>query len=621
MVNRQSSICTRRLRETAVSATPAAAHSPALPFLAYNPAGMVRLRNIPASWLITPLVLLFFWLAVNSLVGDSPTMDEQNHLARGLAFLRTGDPRLSLEHPPLVNALSALPAALLLDVKLPLDDPSWTELSPPDVYWYVFAEQMMWHSGNNVTLMIFLARLPIVFLLLGLALTGYHFARLMWGRTAAPVVFALLLFDPNLLAHGRYTTTDMGGTVFIFLATFALWKWSMVNDQLSMVNGRSPVNNWRLTINHWLFASLAMGLAFGSKLLALLFVPIWGLLALLPLYPGWEGRELIGAARRLGRFIAAGLLSIGVVWLVFGLEWREFRFQAEVLQGLNQFSGPMPTLWAGLEQIALLTGQGRYEAFMAGRFSADGFAGYFPFAFAVKTPLLVLFLFVLAMVWLLSNGRTRRRALFLTIPILAYFLFSSQSALNIGYRHLLPVLPFVYLLIGGLWAGVAGGEWRVAGRWVAGVTAVILLLHIATTLAIHPHYLSYFNREVGGPANGYRLLLDSNVDWGQDLLRLQQWMADNDVPQVKLGWFGTADPNYYGLNYEPLPGFPRQPFYGLWTHPPFNQTAPEPGVYAISANSLWEMPLPEGQKYVYAWFRDREPDGRVGYSILIYDLR
>ncbi len=549
-------------------------------------------------WLLIPLVWLFFWLALNSMVMDSPTMDEQNHLARGVAFVRTGDPRLSLEHPPLVNALSGLLPALLLALNIPFDHPSWAEMAPPDVYWYLFAEQFMWHWGNDVSLMLFLARLPIVFLTLGLALVGYRFARVFWGDAAAPVVFVLLLFDPNLLAHGRYATTDLGGATFIFLATFALWKWSRANG-------------------HWLLTGFAMGLAFGSKLLALLFVPIWGLLALLPLYgDGWRG-----AGRRFGRFVAAGLLSVGVVWLIFGLEWRAFRFQGEWLRGLNGFSGPMPTFWAGLEQILRLTGSGRYEAFMAGRFSAEGFAWYFPYAFAVKTPLLVLFLWVLALIWLLANGRYRARAFFLTIPILLYFLASSQSALNIGYRHLLPVLPFVYLLVGGLWTAVGSRLAAYGSRLAFAATAVILLLHISTAVAIHPHYLSYFNREVGGPANGYRLLLDSNVDWGQDLLRLRQWMAENEVAQVKLGWFGTADPDYYGLNYSPLPGFPRHPFYGLWTQPPFDPANPPPGIYAISATALWEMPLPEGQKHVYAWFRAREPDDHVGYSILVYEVR
>jgi hypothetical protein len=69
--------------------------------------------------LVVPVTLLFFFLALSSMRGDSPTMDEQNHLARGLAFLRTGDPRLSLEHPPLVNSLSAVPLLALPEIRLP----------------------------------------------------------------------------------------------------------------------------------------------------------------------------------------------------------------------------------------------------------------------------------------------------------------------------------------------------------------------------------------------------------------------------------------------------------------------------------------------------------------------
>ena len=76
-------------------------------------------------WPVVAAVLLFFFLALDSAVGDSPTMDEQNHIARGLAFLRTGDPRLSLEHPPLINGLSALPLLTMPELRLPTDHPSW----------------------------------------------------------------------------------------------------------------------------------------------------------------------------------------------------------------------------------------------------------------------------------------------------------------------------------------------------------------------------------------------------------------------------------------------------------------------------------------------------------------
>ncbi|MBE2199814.1 MAG: phospholipid carrier-dependent glycosyltransferase [Anaerolinea sp.] len=599
-------------------------------------------------------IWLFFWLALDSMVDDSPTMDEQNHLARGVAFVRTADPRLSLEHPPLTNALSGLPVALLLpELRLPTDHPSW-ERQPPDVYWYNFAEQFLWHYNADVTRMIFLGRLPIVFLTLGLALVGYRLAGALWGRPSAPVAFVLLLFDPNVLAHGRYITTDLGGTTFVLLATWLLWRMWITDYRLPITDHRSPFTDHRLP--KILLAGLGMGLAFGSKLSALAFVPIWGALALLPLYGAGERRSDRRAARAAGRrllhFLLAGIISVGVVWALFGFEWRAFHFQSEWLAGLNGVNGPMPTFWAGVEQIALLTGDGRYDAFLLGQFSSTGFPLYFPIAFAMKTPLLTLALLVVALTLLLipmpqkpytvlqrrapetasyrspasGNGRTRRRALFLAIPAALYLLLSTQSSLNIGYRHLLPLLPFVYVLISGL--ARRSAEYRLpftAYRLPLTVRhlpfTLLLLAHIGTAVLIHPHYLSFFNRAAGGPENGWRLLIDSNIDWGQDLLRLQQWMADNDVDSVKLGWFGTADPSYYGLIHEPLPGMPLPPYWSLWSQSPFNEDDPEPGIYAISVSSLWEIPRPVGQKYVYHWFRAREPNDRVGYSILIYDVR
>jgi hypothetical protein len=97
-------------------------------------------------------------------------------------------------------------------------------------------------------------------------------------------------------------------------------------------------------------------------------------------------------------------------------------------------------------------------------------------------------------------------------------------------------------------------------------------------------------------------------------------MADEKVESVRLAWFGTADPRYYGLAYEPLPGVGRDEFFRRWWDMPFNREHPEPGVYAISVSNLRELPLRVEEKTVFAWFRAREPDDRVGYSILIYEV-
>ena len=108
----------------------------------------LRINSHTRLWLAVVAVLLYFALAVGSLVGDSPTMDEQNHIARGLAFLRTGDPRLSLEHPPLINSLSALPLLTMPDLRLPTDHPSWERREG----WYEFADLFMWQYNHDVTL-------------------------------------------------------------------------------------------------------------------------------------------------------------------------------------------------------------------------------------------------------------------------------------------------------------------------------------------------------------------------------------------------------------------------------------------------------------------------------------
>lgn len=566
--------------------------------LAYNARAMAKRLQ---QWWYVPLIWLFFFLALSSLVEDSPTMDEQNHVGRGVAFVHTADPRLSLEHPPLTNALSALPLLTMPDLRLPFDHPSW-QRQPPDRYWYDFADQLFWRNGNDVTQMIFLARLPVLFLTLGLALAGYHLARLLWQRPSAPFAFTLLLFDPNVLAHGRLSTTDLGGTLFVLLATLLLWRlWQ---------------RGWSL--GRWLAAAVGMGLAFGSKLSTLGFVPIWAVVAVLPLFTvnGWRI-----AGRRLLHFLTAGLASIAVVWAIFGFEWRALRFQSDLLAGLNAFAGPMPTFWAGIEQILLLSGQGRGAAYLLGNFSSDGFVAYFPAAFLVKTPLPTLLALLVAAIVLPAQRHTRRRALFLLLPALLYFAFAMQSSLNIGYRHLLPTLPFVYVLISGLWQASRftrhGSRITVhASRLALGIAVFGLLV---STLAIHPYYLSYFNAAAGGPENGPRLLLDSNLDWGQDLLRLRDWMVQNQVDSVRLGWFGTADPAYYNIDNQPLPGLPRAEYLSQWSAPPFNTADPEPGIYAISASSLWELPLPGSG--VYAWFRQREPDARVGYSIWIYEVK
>ena len=185
------------------------------------------------------------------------------------------------------------------------------------------------------------------------------------------------------------------------------------------------------------------------------------------------------------------------------------------------------------------------------------------------------------------------------------------SPFNIGYRHVLPILPLLFIFVGQL----ARIEWRPIQKraWVAGIAVIWLLVG---SLQTAPHYLTFFNELVGGPDRGYRVLLDSNLNWGQELIELRDYLVRENIASVKLSYLGTADPSAYGINYEPLPSFP----YHQWRadHIPEMLLNPTNGVYAISASNLQGLNLKSRE--LYAWFRERKPDAIVGHSIFVYKI-
>ncbi len=528
------------------------------------------------------LLMLAFGLALTSAVTKSPTMDEQNHIARGAAYLDTGDPRLSIEHPPLVNMLSALPAHLLLDLRLPLDTIWWESAE-----WYHFADLFLWETNLNAEQIVFLARLPVIgmgLVLIALVFrwAGAHFGP--WGGLLAATFCAL---DPNILAHERLSTTDLGGTLFAFLAAYALWG-----------AARNP------SMRRVLWAGLTMGLAFAAKLSMLLFGPILALTVLLDGLPGGPGR-----ARRLwgrvGLMALVGLLGLLVVWAAYG-------FQMGTLEGFR-FPVPAAPYVQGVRAVLGFASGGR-PGYLLGRVSTEGWWYYFPVAFVVKTPPATLAGLLIATV--VALRRPARDDLFVLVPPLALFLVFSAARLNLGYRHLLPVLPFLAVHIGRLAPGVgwiANPTWRRLAKPPYLSVALVVALAFST-FSIYPHFLAYFNFVGGGPQNGWHILLDSNVDWGQDLRGLRDWMERENVERVRLSWFGSARPEAYGINYDLLPGVPHGFFRS--GDPPFDPEQPAPGIYAISVTNLVGVVFPDPD--LYAWFRERPPDDRIGYSIFIY---
>jgi len=137
------------------------------------------------------------------------------------------------------------------------------------------------------------------------------------------------------------------------------------------------------------------------------------------------------------------------------------------------------------------------------------------------------------------------------------------------------------------------------------------------TLSNFPDHLAYFNELAGGPSRGYKVLTDSNLDWGQDLIGLRKYMVREGIKTVNLSYFGIVDPKAYGIEYETLPGYPRY----IWRRSdvPSFLLNPAPGVYAISATNLEGTAFE--QHNLYGRFREFKPAAVIGHTIFIYKIQ
>ena len=559
-------------------------------------------------WHILLAAFLLVLFAAQTALGssaNSAAFDEEYHLAAGYAYLRTGDPRLSTEHPPLVNVWNALPLTFL-NPTLPIDIPAWKNAVPDD-----FGDAFLWQANyDQAVRIVLLGRLPIIALGVLLGAVVFRFTRDLFGPNAALLALALYAFDPNLIANSRLSTTDLGLAATMTIAMWRLWAWL------------NKPSRWNLV-----WVGLAAGAAMTTKFTGLMLAPMFVLAALI--YPthhrhsersqeSLSGRtatfgfaqgvrfHVLPKLRRLLYLILAGLIALLVIWAVYGFEVR---------QGL-----PAATYWHGLAKIYTEYSQG-YPTFLMGQVSRTGWWYYFPVTFALKTPLPTLILFVTGIAVSAKKRAWRPTSVALVPPALA-MAAAMFSPLAIGYRHILPVLPFVIILA----ANAANLQFpslnfRLPSHLVALSPYHLIIAMFAwqalSAALIFPHHLSYFNELAGGPANAHNLLVDSNLDWGQDLPALKTWMNENRVERVNLSYFGTALPQVYGVRCWPLPGFLH--FVIGPEMDSFNPYTPEPGWYAISATSL-RLGLVYREQDLFAYFRDKTPAAHAGYSILIYKV-
>lgn len=591
------------------------------------------------------LLAIFLLACLAADRADAPTYDETTHLAAGYLHLARGDYHFQVNHPPVAKMLAAMPL-LWRGIDAP-PAPRWDAELTNRFEHRRWAWRLLYGTpGQDAQRLVSAGRIPIMVAGLGLLTLVWAWTRRLHGGVAAAGALALAAVDPNLVAHAHLVTADVPVTAFMAGTMYALWR---------------ALARWR-----WgpiVLAGVLLGLGIATKYTAFLLVPIVALVAVgraLDLAPWpvapWPARAL---RRRSSRLLAALSLIVIVMGLAGLTLWAAYRFRAAAapdgpveltararaawfpavgswpVEGVTWAArrGLIPDAWGhGLLYLWSDRRLVPQRAFLAGDLSEHGWWYYFPAALALKVPLGTWALAALGAGAATVAALRRRRGsvpaagpgpveggvaaarrwglVCLATGPIAVLGAGALSSLDIGLRQVLPVYPALLVTAG---AGV-GWSVTVARSRVARVAVGLLLLWVgASSWRVAPFYLAYFNEAAGGPAGGARWLVDSNLDWGQALRLLPAWLAARGITEINLCYFGTADPDAYGLDYVRLPGGTS---YSQAPAPPRR-----PGHVAISATHLAGVHFSPALR---AWYRDLLGRARlvgvVGYAIYVFEI-
>lgn len=550
------------------------------------------------------VVSLTLLVAAFSASTDSITTDEVPHITAGYSYLTSQRMLLNLEHPPLAKILSAIPLTALH-----LNPPSLEESAkkvrseglPSWMLQWEWGFPLLFSQNFGPKVTVFLARIPMVFLLVLTAWFVYLLGKEIFGHKAGLVALLLFSFSPNFLAQGRLVTTDVGATLGFVSTLYFLYRYLMKGQKRRDL----------------IWTGIFLGIANLLKFSCLLLYPIIGILAFLvfvkssKLWPAFKEALKVSAPV----FILGFLVTISGYYLIFpkdviGVNARldslllsdYYRDVEEVVPIADSVGGrPILNYFVGIRSVATRVSPGS-APFVLGRISNSAWPYFFPLSFLLKEPVPTVLGSILAL-WFVLNAFLKRRnrilILMLVVPALIYSLSAVLSKFNLGIRHMLPAFPFLYILIGGaavflcsryrraIWLGVPLTLWLVAG-----------------TLFSFPNYLAYFN-EIQ-PLMGmekYEIFVDSNLEWGQNLIRLSNFVEKNGIKRIKVSaWFGDAPTKAY--IFQPLDwgnGFDGSVEW-----------------YAVGVSGFQFTKGQKGDPFLF--LRDKDPVEIVGDGILVYRI-
>jgi dolichyl-phosphate-mannose-protein mannosyltransferase len=577
------------------------------------------------------LMLLHAGILLDSARKNFVTVDEAGHIVAGISHWETGTFCMYRVNPPLPRMLAVLPVLAA--------EPDTHSIQPADAPGVRSEWPAAWNfaadNADRYVQLVFLARLAGI----GWSLVGawvvYCWARELFGDLSGYLALALWCVEPNILAWAGVLTADLPATVAGLAATYAFWQYLC-----------------RPSWPRALLAGFSLGVALLTKFTLLVLFGVWPALWLcFLLWPPGSSPSPLHLSRQVGQILSISLVALLIVNLGYGFDGTcqrlgDYQFISQAFTGEieerpsgqeishwgNRFRGlmlgslPVPGPAEYLQGIdaQMRDFERQPPSYLAGVWQRGGWWYYYLYALAVKVPVGVLVLVAFSLPMFVIRRARWREELVLWTPVVAVLgLVSSQMGFNHHMRYVLPIFPFVLIGISKL------APLCQARRFAAALLAVLLLWTAASSLRIHPHYLSYFNEIGGGPDNGHAHLVDSNIDWGQDLLFLKAWLeAHPEARPLKLAYYNFVDPCVIGIEFA-LPPFgppgrcPEDADKG-------QAHGPQPGYFAVSVNYVRGSSLlptwdgrgklvaipPEG----YGYFRRFRPIAKAGYSIFIYHI-
>ena len=588
-------------------------------------------KNYVIHILVACIVIAHGVLSYASGFNDSPTVDELQHIPAGYINVVKQDFRFNMEKPPIFKQLSALPLTLL-DLNFPTSTELWQ--GGPSKSLEV-GNAFFFQSGNDAQTMIRYARFPMVLLSMLLCFYIYLWTAQLTNRYVGLLAAFLYAVSPNFLAHATLANTDVPAALGVFLVLFA---------------GRNFLVS-RSTRSAVLFGlACGLGMLFKQSVLLVILI-VCGFYV-------YQEVKMTKAQRAWSKnFFRNGILSAAVGFalmyvsflfasfsypsqdaathvLSFTQDWRIPN--SELLSRLSQNVITRPVVLFGIGLVReIIHSESVDTTFLLGDFYRGGNVWYFPTLYLLKTPIYFHILTLVAAVGVAFGFKKLRAHLFskqrgIDIVIISstIFLYGSialNARLNLGIRHVLPIVPLIIILVScGVWAC-----WKLATRMVLkgllffGISLMVVSA-VFVSLSEFPAYLSFYNVLSGGTEKGYTVAIDSNFDWGQDYVRLGQWVKDNNVSKLYVDCqpFSDASLQYYlGSSYVRFRGSA-----AWWNNIDTLSTIselPSGSLVAICASSLksalYATDGVDGEFIPsYPNFISRNPDYRVGESILIY---